>query len=204
MRKQGYHHGNLRQALVEAALRLITEKGPAGFTLAEAAKDAGVTPAAVYRHFQGRKELITEAALQGHAIFREAMEAAFNSKSAPLAAFEATGRAYLRFAQSYPGHYMAMFESGLSANAHPDLARASERSRAILERAAEALSAQLPADRRPPASMFTAHIWAMSHGVVELFARGREGGNAPFPAEDLLEAGIGIYLRGLGLLDKDC
>ena len=92
MRKQGYHHGNLRQALVEAALRLITEKGPAGFTLAEAAKDAGVTPAAVYRHFQGREELITEAALQGHAIFREAMEAAFNSKSAPLAAFEATGR----------------------------------------------------------------------------------------------------------------
>lgn len=204
MRKQGYHHGNLRQALVEAALRLITEKGPTGFTLAEAAKDAGVTPAAVYRHFQGREELITEAALQGHAIFRTAIEAAFNSKTSPLAAFEATGRAYLRFAQTNPGHYMAMFESGLANNAHPDLARASANSRAVLERAAEALSAELPIDRRPPAAMFSAHIWAMSHGVVELFARSGEGGNTPFPAEDLLETGIGIYLRGLGLLDKDC
>ncbi|MGR3708025.1 MAG: TetR/AcrR family transcriptional regulator, partial [Alterinioella nitratireducens] len=46
-------------------------------------------------------------------------------------------------------------------------------------------------------------IWAMSHGVVELFARGKPGGAAPFPPEDLLEAGIGIYLRGLGLIAPD-
>ena len=64
MSKKGYHHGNLRQALVEAALALITEKGPQGFTLSEAAKEAGVTPAAVYRHFAGRDDLIAEAARQ--------------------------------------------------------------------------------------------------------------------------------------------
>ena len=58
MPKRGYHHGNLRQALVEAALALIEEKGPTGFTLSEAAKLAGVTPAAVYRHFGGREDLI--------------------------------------------------------------------------------------------------------------------------------------------------
>ena len=63
MPKRGYHHGNLRQALVEAALQLIEEKGPTGFTLSEAAKQAGVTPAAVYRHFEGREDLIAEAAL---------------------------------------------------------------------------------------------------------------------------------------------
>jgi len=51
--------------------------------------------------------------------------------------------------------------------------------------------------------MFSAHIWAMSHGVVELFARGRPGANTPFAPEDLLEAGIGIYLRGLGLIRPD-
>ena len=51
--------------------------------------------------------------------------------------------------------------------------------------------------------MFAAHVWAMSHGVVELFARGSPGTRAPFPADDLLESGIGIYLRGLGLVAPD-
>ena len=59
-KKKSYHHGNLRAALVEAALKLIEEKGPTGFTLSEAAKQAGVTPAAVYRHFGGREDLIAE------------------------------------------------------------------------------------------------------------------------------------------------
>src|SRR5690606_3085584 len=71
MAKAGYHHGNLRQALVEAALALIAEKGPQGFTLSEAAKEAGVTPAAVYRHFQGREDLLAEVARQGYAIFAD-------------------------------------------------------------------------------------------------------------------------------------
>jgi AcrR family transcriptional regulator len=124
MSKRGYHHGNLKQALVDAALRLIEEKGPTGFTLSEAAKNAGVTPAAVYRHFEGREDLIAECARQGHEIFADLMEFAFNDgKPSALAAFEATGRAYLAFARKYPGHYMAMFESGTSANATPELAR---------------------------------------------------------------------------------
>lgn len=201
--KTGYHHGNLRQALVEAALTLIADQGPTGFTLSEAAKVAGVTPAAVYRHFAGRDDLIAEVARQGYDIFAALMEFAYNGgKPSALAAFEATGRAYLAFARKYPGHYMAMFESGLNLNAHPDLALVAAKARGVLERAAEALSQNMAADRRPPATMFSAHIWAMSHGVVELFMRGH-GAKSPFTPEDLLEAGIGIYLRGLGLLPPD-
>ena len=204
MAKRGYHHGNLRQALIDAALTLIETKGPTGFTLSEAAKTAGVTPAAVYRHFEGREDLITACATQGHGIFADVMTQAFNDgKPSALAAFEATGRAYLAFARRYPGHYMAMFESGTSINATPELAAAAGKSKAVLERAAEALSQHIPPEKRPPPAMFSAHIWAMSHGVVELFARGRPGANAPFPPEDLLEAGIGIYLRGLGLVPPD-
>jgi AcrR family transcriptional regulator len=202
--KKGYHHGNLRQALVDAALVLIEEKGPTGFTLSEAAKQAGVTPAAVYRHFEGRDDLIIECALQGHAIFSDLMEFAFESgQPSALEAFAATGRAYLAFARRHPGHYMAMFESGLSRHATPELAQAVGRSRGVLERAATDLSRHIPKDRRPPASMVSSHVWAMSHGVVELFARGNPGGNAPFPPEDLLETGIGVYLRGLGLIPPD-
>jgi len=204
MPKRGYHHGNLRQGLVDAALVLIEQKGPTGFTLSEAAKIAGVTPAAVYRHFSGREELIVEAALQGHAIFSDLMEFALSrDHPSDLAAFEATGRAYLAFARKYPGHYMAMFESGISSNATPELAAAVQRSSSVLEKAAAALSSHIPEDKRPPAAMFSAHIWAMSHGVVELFARGAPGSRSPYSPEDLLESGIGIYLRGLGLLPPD-
>ena len=120
-----------------------------------------------------------------------------------LAAFEATGRAYLAFARKYPGHYIAMFESGISVNRTPELAAVSLRARGVLERAAAELSEHIPPGKRPPASMFSAHIWAMSHGVVELFTRGGVGSRAPYSAEDLLESGIGIYLRGLGLVPPD-
>jgi AcrR family transcriptional regulator len=204
MRKQGYHHGNLRQALVDAALDLITRQGPTGFTLSEAAKQAGVTPAAVYRHFEGREELIAEAARQGYEIFADVMQYAYDKgQPSALAAFEATGRAYLAFARQYPGHYIAMFESGVAVNRNPDLAAAAMRARAVLENAARDLSQHIPPEKRPPASMFSAHIWAMSHGVVELFARNSPGTASPFPPEDLLESGIGIYLRGLGLIAPD-
>ena len=202
--KRGYHHGNLRQALVDAALELIADQGPTGFTLSEAAKAADVTPAAVYRHFAGRDDLIAEVARQGYEIFAALMEFAYNDgKPTSLAAFEATGRAYLAFARKYPGHYMAMFESGLSLNAHGDLALVAARARNVLERAAEQLSQHLPPGKRPPSTMFSAHIWALSHGVVELYMRGAPGAKSQFAPEDLLEAGIGIYLRGLGLLKPD-
>lgn len=204
MGKRGYHHGNLRQALVDAALALIEARGPTGFTLSEAAKQAGVTPAAVYRHFEGRDDLIAEAARQGFDIFADLLAYAYDEgRPSALAAFERVGRAYLAFARKHPGHYIAMFESGISVQRTPELAAASTRAFATLERAAEGLAARLPPDRRPPPQMFSAHIWALSHGVVELFARGAPGTKSPFPPEDLLETGIGIYLRGLGLIAPD-
>ncbi len=204
MPKRGYHHGNLRQALVDAALSLIESRGPTGFTLSEAAKRAGVTPAAVYRHFAGREDLIAEAALQGYEIFADLMEYAYDrGKPSALASLEATGRAYLAFARKYPGHYVAMFESGVAINRSPELAAIVARSMGVLERAAAELSAQLPPEKRPPARMVSAHIWALSHGVVELFGRGSPGTKSPFPPEELLESGIGIYLRGLGLIRPD-
>ncbi|OOY03029.1 TetR/AcrR family transcriptional regulator [Thioclava sp. F28-4] len=202
MSKQGYHHGNLRQALVASALELIEEKGPTGFTLSEAAKRAGVTPAAVYRHFEGREDLIAECARQGYMIFGDLLDHAWNGgKPSALAAFSAVGRAYLAFARKYPGHYMAMFESGISPNRSPDLAAVASKSSTAMERATRALMEHVPVEKRPPVAMVSAHVWAMSHGVVELYAR--EGNRSPYAPEDLLESGIGVYLRGLGLIAPD-
>lgn len=204
MSKRGYHHGNLREALVEGCLQLIKDRGPTGFTLSEAARVAGVTPAAVYRHFEGREDLIAEAALQGYEIFGDLMKNAYDKgQPSALTAFEATGRAYLAFARKYPGHYVAMFESGISINRNADLHAVATRALGVLETAAADLSQHIPADKRPPPAMFSAHIWALSHGVVELFARGSPGTKSPYPPEDLLETGIGVYLRGLGLIAPD-
>lgn len=199
--RKTYHHGNLRQALVAATLKLIEERGPLGFTLAETARAAGVSGAAPYRHFRGRDELIEEVARQGYITFAEMLERAWNDgRPSALSAFMATGRAYLEFARDNPGHYAAMFESGVAIASNADLARAADRAMSVLVRAADRLAQNLPPERRPPASMVANHIWALSHGVVELFGRGRPGGRAPYSADEMLESGTTIYLRGLGVI----
>jgi len=202
--RRGYHHGNLRRALVDAVLELVVEKGPYGFTVAEAARRAGVSPGAPYRHFKNREEIIEEAAREGFEMFADLMEHAYaTAPGSALSGFEATGRAYLAFARKFPGYYITMFESGVSIAANPALKMAADRAFTVITRAAEQLVKRMPRDKRPPATMISHHIWAMSHGVVELFARSQPGTKTPFPAEDLLESGVGIYLRGLGLVDRD-
>ncbi|MBU3030393.1 TetR/AcrR family transcriptional regulator [Paracoccus marinaquae] len=199
--RKSYHHGNLRQALVEATAALIEEMGPQAFTLAEAARRAGVSPAAPYRHFKGRDDLIEEVARLGFVDFAARLEAAFDrGRPRALTAFLRMGQAYLDFARDRPGYYMAMFESGISIAGNADLALASERAQGVLLRAAGALADRLPADQRPPARMVANHIWAMSHGVVELFSRGKPGGRTPVEPSEMLESGVIIYLRGLGLI----
>ena len=167
MPKRGYHHGNLKEALIEAALVLIREKGPTGFTQSEAAKRAGVTPAAVYRHFEGREDLIAEAALQGYQIFADLMEHAYrDGQPSALAAFEATGRAYLAFARVHPGHYIAMFESGISVSRTLELSHASQRALGFIDRAAQELCHNMPEDRRPPPHPCSAPISGQWHTVL--------------------------------------
>ena len=198
---RGYHHGNLKDALVEAALDLIAKKGPAGFTFAEAARWAGVSPAAPYRHFRDRDELMANVALRGFELFEAALARAWNEgRPEPFSAFENVGKAYLQFARTEPAYYSAMFESGVPLDSIPDLRGAGERAFAVLRKASETLIQKLPPGSRPPALMMALHVWALSHGIASLFARG-DAGRRPLPmsADELLEAGVLIYLEGLGL-----
>lgn len=199
--RRGYHHGNLREALVKAALALISEKGPAGFTFAEAARVAGVSPAAPYRHFRDRDALIADIARQGFQAFTRALESAWGAgKPDPRAAFDRVGRAYLHFARTEPAYFSAMFESGLAGVDYPEMAIEGERAFSVLRQACEALAESLPKDRRPPAMMMALHIWSLSHGIAALFGRGdRSRRPIPMTPEDLLEAATLIYLDGLGM-----
>ncbi|MBR0652460.1 TetR/AcrR family transcriptional regulator [Roseomonas terrae] len=199
--KRGYHHGNLREALVAAAGELIARHGPAGFTVAEAARLAGVSPGAPYRHFRDSEALLAEVALRGFDRFAEALTAAWaGGLPDPLRAFEALGRAYLDFARREPAFYAAMFETHLDNATHPGLSAAGDRAFGVLREATERLIADLPEGKRPPALMVALHIWSMAHGIAALFCR-PDGARRrlPMPAEDLLEAGLLIYLQSLGL-----
>jgi AcrR family transcriptional regulator len=201
--RRGYHHGNLREALVRAALELIAEKGPGGFTFADAARLAGVSSAAPYRHFRDRDDLLAQVARRGFEQFSEALEGAWNGgRPEPFTAFERLGGAYLRFARVEPAYYAAMFDAGISTDQDPDLRQAADAAFAVLRTAAETLCAELPPARRPPAAMMSLHVWALAHGVASLFARPDPGRRKlPMSPEELLEAGILVYLRGLGFAD---
>jgi len=121
-------------------------------------------------------------------------------RSNAFAAFERMGRAYLEFARAEPAYYSAMFEAGVPLDVSQELRDAGERAFAVIRAAAERLVAQVPAARRPPAMMVALHVWAMAHGVASLFGRGDAGRRkVPMSPEELLEAGVLVYLRGLGL-----
>jgi AcrR family transcriptional regulator len=201
--RESYHHGNLREALIDSALRLIAERGPAGFTFAEVARAAGVSAAAPYRHFRDRNALIAEIARRGYERFADDLERAWNDgRPDPITAIETTGHAYLAFARREPAAYAAMFETGFPLEQDAMLLRASERAFGVLRRAAEAACAtHAGAGQRPPALMVALHIWAMAHGIAALFV-GRTDDTRrrmPMTAEELLEAGLLIYMQALGL-----
>jgi AcrR family transcriptional regulator len=198
-----YHHGNLKEALLRAALDLIAQKGPAGFSFAEVARWAGVSAAAPYRHYRDRDDLMAGVAVRGFELFAAALDHAWAAgRPDPKAAFDRLGKAYLNFARREAAYYSAMFEAGIPLDANPALRAAGERAFGILRNSVEHVIATMPPAGRPPALMMALHIWALAHGIASLFARGDAGRRSlPMAPEELLEAAVLIYMRGLGAPD---
>ncbi len=93
-----------------------------------------------------------------------------------------------------------MFEAGIPLDSDPELRQAGDRAFGVLRAATEKLIATMPAKGRPPALMMALHIWALSHGIASLFAVATPARRAlPMSPEELLEAGVLVYLRGLGV-----
>jgi len=193
-RRKGYHHGALKAALVEAARRLIAEKGPSGFTLLEAARMAGVSAAAPYRHFKDRGALIDAVAREGFEVFSARLGAAWNEGAPDRdGAFSAMGHAYIAFAREEPGYYGAMFGRGERGRSPRDVNTASAR-RAfdlLVEAARPAVAGAPGLDPR----LVGLHIWAVTHGVATLFEQ--SGDAIPLSPEQILDSAIEVYLRGL-------
>ena len=187
--RRGYHHGNLREVLLEAARRLIAERGPAGFTLSDAAKLAGVSPAAPYRHFKDRQALLKEIAVQGFQALGERLGAA--ARAGGPDGFLAMGRAYLAFAREEPAYYAAMFNTGHTGDAGP---KDDPGFTALAHAVGRAIGSDDP-DRVKAAATL---VFALTHGLASLSAPGSIAmpGGLPDP-EHLLDIGVGALLSGL-------
>ena len=189
--RRGYHHGNLRETLLEAARDLVAERGPQGFTLVEAARRAGVSPSAPYRHFKDREEVLAALATRGFVLFGESLRAAAQQAGSPREALRAMGPAYLGFARREPGYYAAMF-SFKPAEAEADDVQPRF---AAFEALVQAVSGALPPGGPDP-RLVALQVWALSHGVAMLERAGMPPPDlgAP-PPEEVLRQGVEALLR---------
>jgi AcrR family transcriptional regulator len=209
--RQGYHHGNLKEALIEAAQRFIAERGLGGFTLADAAKLVGVTPAALYRHFRGREALVAEVAFRGFTELGQRLGRALQSEGTALERFTRMGEAYLTFAEQEPGFYAAMFsprpqdgEEAIPPKACGDNSSApATKSGSAFDFLVQALSETFPEGFRNVDTRFIAiEVWALSHGIATLDAAGQLPRGPGLPDKyELLRAGVLALVHG-ALRDK--
>jgi AcrR family transcriptional regulator len=176
--RRGYHHGNLRDALLAAARTLVAERGATGFTLAEAAKLAGVTAAAPYRHFNDRNALLSELARSGFDAFGARLKEAWDEgRPSPIAALWRMGEAYLDFARDEPGYYAAMFgDAGVLSD--PSALASSLAALDALRNAAAAVLGRTGASDTDGRRL-GAQIWAVAHGVASLAHSGHFADSAP-------------------------
>ncbi len=197
-----YHHGNLREKLIQAAMSMIAERGLAGFALSELARAVGVSGAAPYRHLRDRTAVIAEVARRGFERLASDLEAARQAGGTdPIAALERCAQAHLAFAGRDPPVYALMFEASFPVGEHPALLQARKAAFAVVRRAAYDATSRAKAPARPPAQMVALHVWSLTHGIAALFISHKNDSDRllPMSAEDLLEAGLMIYLQSLGL-----
>lgn len=190
-KERPYHHGNLREALIEAALKLIAETGAKGFTLRELARRAGVSHNAPYRHFESKDELLSAVAAQGFEELDESMKSAARRESTSLEQWRATGIAYIDFALRRPEHFTVMFDEDVQ-----ERTGAGERAFLTLVSFVEACerSGDIPAGDPIPTAMAA---WAIVHGIAKLAVAHRLGDLSKPQIRAFARSTLDAWLRGL-------
>lgn len=157
-----------------AAEAIILERGVEGFTLREAARRAGVSPAAPAHHFKDARGLLGEVALRGFRDFGEALDAADKrGGDDPYQRLMAQGNAYVNFALRHPARFQLMFAHGKYDIRYPGLADTGNRAFAVLERAVRAATAARSEGQLSPDAMgYLLAVWAIVHGFSHLMLGG--------------------------------
>ncbi|WP_326765989.1 TetR/AcrR family transcriptional regulator [Streptomyces sp. NBC_01591] len=160
-----YHHGDLRRAVLAAALDVIRTEGPAALSLRDLARRAGVSHAAPAHHFKDRTGLLTAIATEGYGLFADALADAPDLRE--------RGVRYVRFAAEHPAHFQVMFQPDLYRTDDPDLLAAKERASVELR----AGVTELPvAGRGDDARLAGVAAWSLAHGFATLLLSGNLAG----------------------------
>ncbi|MFD8985851.1 TetR/AcrR family transcriptional regulator [Streptomyces sp. NPDC059564] len=165
MARTTYHHGALRQALIDGAREILAERGHEQFSLNEVARRAGVSTAAPYRHFSGKDELLAAVAAQGYATLYESLKATAADTAGARERLLRLGGAYVRFAHDHPDLFVTMFRSGPGADpvGHDSF-------EVLLEAVADAQAAALIPEKPSP-ELMARSVWATLHGLAVLSLR---------------------------------
>ena len=204
-KKAGYHHGDLRNAIIEAVARLIAERRSLDFQLKEVGKLVGTSSPAIYRHFESKQGLLVETAIAGYDIQESYRSAALErASSSPLARLMAIGHAYIHFARAYPGYFLLMksmeTEEILSSPRYQE--QRTETLRVMRSLICDCIAAGLFVDMDTDLAM--AALQATAFGIAELYMADQLRYVAPSLVDDenlvahLLQVNVGNLLSAKG------
>ena len=179
---QPYHHGNLRQTLLDAAVALIGEVGPRAFTLREVARRAGVSHNAPYRHFPSKDELLVAVAAEGFDRLTETMQQHLAASQSAAERLALAGCGYVDFALSWPNHFLVMFDLPADLREKCKQSELGENAFRVLFDCIVATqgSGQIQAGDPMP---YALTAWSLVHGIAKLAI----GGNLPLDPPATLE-----------------
>jgi AcrR family transcriptional regulator len=171
--RNAYHHGNLREALVDQAVRTIHRAGVEALTLRDVGASLGVSRTALYRHFADKTALLAAVATDGFRALRADLQAAWDGEGHGRAGFEAQGMAYVRFARANPGHYRVMFGGFVAkADCDPELTVEASGAFGVLLAALRELQQQELVRAGDPEAL-ALFVWSTVHGVAMLAIDGQ-------------------------------
>jgi AcrR family transcriptional regulator len=172
-RTDRYHHGDLRRALLEEALRTIQAGGPGDLTLRAVGERLGVSRSALYRHFSDKQALLAAVGREGFRMLRLALAEAWEQHGRGRSGFEAMGLAYVRFAVTHPAYYRVMF-GGFLESSGKDAEFVAE-ARAAFQVLVDSLVVQQQQGlvRHDDPQLLARFIWALVHGIAMLAIDGQ-------------------------------
>ena len=170
---RGYHHGDLRSALIAEARKMLEKAGPEAISFRAIARGTGVSQTAPYNHFASKEQLLATLAAIGFRELEASQAAATKKAGSAEAQVERLGRAYVRFACGHPQLYRLMFGVGMSNwRALPEVASAKKASFGPLQRALAAYLAANGRDDTAAVEAAAVTAWALAHGLSMLLIDG--------------------------------
>jgi AcrR family transcriptional regulator len=203
-KRRSYHHGDLRRALVNAAVSLLTKTQRWDFSLREVARCAGVSHNAPYSHFASKRELLAAVAAKGYEILRARLLTALRGKTKPADALKAILVTYLRFGTGNPAQYRLMFgptlqgqDAGLPSEVIHAFASAEAVYREVLKRGSEDRTFKIPQNDPAALEMAAIGAWSLVHGLAMLYIDGLATLETAQTIDSLAEKVIAMFMHGI-------